>query len=66
VGIIAGLWEPATLRAEFDAEWALWERSLAPFVPSAELARAKAADLAAIETGERLVFMPTFYAFVEV
>jgi SAM-dependent methyltransferase len=66
VGIIAGLWDPATLRAEFDAEWALWERSLAPFVPSAELARAKAVDLAAIETGERLVFMPVFYAFVEV
>jgi SAM-dependent methyltransferase len=66
VGIIAGLWDPGTLRAEFDAEWALWERSLAPFVPSAELARVKAADLAAIETGVRLVFMPIFYAFVEV
>jgi SAM-dependent methyltransferase len=66
VGIIAGLWDPAILRAEFDGEWALWEPSLAPFVPSTELARAKAADLAAIETGERLVFMPTFYAFVEV
>ena len=66
VGIIAGLWDPATLRAEFDAEWALWERSLAPIVSPAELARVKAADLAAIEAGERLVFMPTFYAFVEV
>ena len=66
VGIITGLWDPATLRGEFDAEWALWERSLAPFVSPAELARVKAADLAAIKTGERLVFMPTFYAFVEV
>jgi SAM-dependent methyltransferase len=66
VGIIAGLWDPATLRAEFDAEWALWEASLAPFVPATEVARAQAADLTAIETGERLVFMPVFYAFVEI
>ena len=51
VGLIPGLWDPATLRAEFDAEWALWERSLAGLVPADELARVKAADRAAIEAG---------------
>ena len=64
VGLMTGLWDRATLRAQFDAEWALWERSLAAFVSADELARVKAADLMAIEAGERLVFMPVFYALV--
>jgi len=66
VGLISGLWDLGTLRAQFDAEWSLWERSLSGLVPPEELARVKAADLAAIETGERLVFMPVFYALVKV
>jgi SAM-dependent methyltransferase len=64
VGVIPGLWDLPTLRAEFDREWALWERSLAGVIPPDELARVRSADLAAVESGERLVFMPVFYAFV--
>jgi SAM-dependent methyltransferase len=66
VGVIPGLWDLPTLGAEFDAEWALWERTLADLVPCDELARVRAADLAAIEGGERLVFVPVFYALVRV
>jgi SAM-dependent methyltransferase len=66
VGVIHGLWDLGTLRAEFDAEWALWEQTLASIVPPAELARLRAADLAAIEAGERLVFVPVFYALARV
>ena len=66
LGIIPGLWDLATLQAEFDAEWTLWERTLRGRVPDHELARVKAADLAAIESGERLAFMPVFYALVRV
>ncbi len=66
LGLMPGLWDLATLRAEFDAEWSLWERSLAGLVPPDELAQVKAADLAAIETGERMAFMPVFYALVRV
>jgi len=66
IGLLPGLWPPARLRAEFEAEWRLWERTLAGQVPPGELERAKAADLAAIETGERLVFVPVFYALVRV
>jgi SAM-dependent methyltransferase len=66
MGVIPGLWDLSTLRAEFDAEWALWERSLAGIVPADELAIVKAADLGAVEAGERLVFMPVFYALVRV
>ena len=66
LGLVPGLWDLATLRTQFDAEWSLWERSLAELVPPTELARVKAADLAAIQAGERLVFMPVFYALVKV
>ncbi len=66
IGLIPGLWDLSTLRTQFEAEWALWERSLADFVPADELAGVKAADLAAIEAGERLVFMPVFYALTRV
>ncbi|HSJ52213.1 MAG TPA: methyltransferase domain-containing protein [Anaerolineae bacterium] len=64
VGLIPGLWDIARLRAEFEGEWSLWERTLADLVPPAELVRAKSRDLEAIERGERLVFVPVFYAFV--
>jgi SAM-dependent methyltransferase len=66
MGVIPGLWDLNTLRAEFDAEWALWERSLDGLVAPEEMARLKAADLAAIEAGARLAFMPVFYALVRV
>jgi SAM-dependent methyltransferase len=66
VGVIPGLWDPPTLRAEFDAEWGLWERSLTDIASPGELARVRAADRMAIESGERLVFMPVFYALVRV
>jgi SAM-dependent methyltransferase len=66
VGVIPGLWDLATLRAQFDDEWALWERSLAGLVPAGELADLQEADLTAIESGERMVFMPVFYALVRV
>lgn len=66
VGVMPGLWDLGTLRAQFEAEWRLWERSLAGLVPAAELADVKAKDLAAIESGERMVFMPVFYALVRI
>ncbi len=66
VGLFPGLWDLATLRAEFEAEWALWERSLAGTVPPDELKRCRDTDLAAMESGTRLAFMPVFYALVRV
>ena len=66
IGVIAGLWNLDTLRTEIDHEWALWARSLSGLVPPAELARVEAADRAAVESGERLVFMPVFFASVRV
>ena len=66
IGLIPGLWDPATLRTEFEAEWALWSRSLAGLVAAEELARVKALDWQAIEAGQRLAFVPVFYALVRV
>jgi len=66
VGIIPGLWDLAALRREYEGEWALWQRSLEGQVSPGELARAKAAGRAAIESGERLVFVPMFFALVRV
>lgn len=66
VGIIPGIWDLETARAQFDAEWALWARSVDAFVPARELAEARAVDQAAIESGSRLTFMPIFYALVRV
>jgi SAM-dependent methyltransferase len=64
IGVIPGLWDLDSLRAEIDHEWALWTRSLSGLVPPVELARVEAADRAAVESGERLVFMPVFFALV--
>lgn len=66
VGLVPGLWDPSAMRREFEAEWGLWQRTLHGQVPAEELARAKAAGRAAIEAGERLVFVPVFYALVRV
>jgi SAM-dependent methyltransferase len=65
-GVMSGLWDAPLLRAEFDAEWNLWERSLAALVAPDDLASVKAADLVAIEQGERLAYLPVFYALVRV
>jgi len=66
VGLIPGLWDATTLRAEFEAEWSLWQRSLQGVVAADELARLKALDWQAIVSGERLAFVPVFYALVRV
>jgi SAM-dependent methyltransferase len=62
VGVIPSLWDDEALRAEFEAEWALMERTLAGTVSEDELQRYKQVDWRAIEDGQRLIFMPIFYA----
>jgi SAM-dependent methyltransferase len=62
VGVIPSLWDDEALRAEFEAEWALMERTLAGMVSEDELGRSKQIDWQAIEDGQRLIFMPIFYA----
>jgi len=62
VGVIPSLWDDEALRAEFEAEWGLMERTLAGMVDEDELQRYKRIDWQAIEDGQRLIFVPIFYA----
>ncbi len=62
VGVIPSLWDEEALRAEFEAEWALMERTLVGMVSEDELCRYKRMDWQAIEDGQRLIFVPIFYA----
>ncbi len=61
VGVIPSLWDDEALRAEFEAEWALMERTLAGIMSEDELRCYKRMDWQAIEDGRRLVFVPVFY-----
>jgi SAM-dependent methyltransferase len=62
MGVIPSLWDDEALRAEFGAEWALMEDTLAGIVSEEELQRYKQVDWQAIEDGQRLIFVPIFYA----
>ena len=62
VGVIPSLWDDEALRAEFEAEWALMERTLAERVSEDELRYYRQVDWQAIEDGQRLIFVPIFYA----
>jgi SAM-dependent methyltransferase len=62
MGVIPSLWDNETLRAEFEGEWALMERTLVGIVSEDALRRYKRADWQAIEEGQRLIFVPIFYA----
>jgi len=62
VGVIPSLWDDEALRTEFEAEWALMERTLAGLVSEDELRHYKRTEWQAIEDGRRLIFVPLFYA----
>ena len=63
VGVMAGRWElPASPGAGFEAEWAMRERDLTGFLSAEELCHLRSTDRRALETGRRILFVPTFYA----
>jgi SAM-dependent methyltransferase len=62
VGVIPSLWDREALRAEFEAEWALMERTLAGMVSEDEVRHYRQVDWQAIEDSQRLIFVPIFYA----
>ena len=61
VGVIPSLWDEEALQAEFEAEWALMERTLRGKVSEDELRHYRQIDWQAIEDGQRLIFVPIFY-----
>jgi SAM-dependent methyltransferase len=63
VGVMAGRWDiPASPGGGFEAEWAMRERDLAGLIPPEELRRLRSVDRQALATGQRVLFVPTFYA----
>jgi SAM-dependent methyltransferase len=63
VGVMAGRWElPASPDDGFEAEWAMRERDLAGLIPPGELRRLRSMDRQALADGQRVLFVPTFYA----
>lgn len=66
VTLISAPWEPASLREAFEGEWGLLERTVAEFVSREEMERVRGADLAALDSGARFVFLPVFCAAAQV
>jgi ubiquinone/menaquinone biosynthesis C-methylase UbiE len=62
-GIIAGGWSGAPAPDERSLEWAVIESDLAGQVPDQDILKIKKQDDAAWDAGERVLFVPTFYAW---
>jgi ubiquinone/menaquinone biosynthesis C-methylase UbiE len=63
VGVMASVWDIASMRAQFAPEWAMLWHDVSHRVDAATFEAARSRAQAAIEAGTRLVFMPTFYAY---
>jgi hypothetical protein len=62
IGVIASLWNQEQMTVELDEEWQLIERSIGDESEVETLERYKNLEKQALQTGERLMFMPIFYA----
>ena len=62
VGVLGSQWQGAPSQAELQLEWTVLENDLGDYIDSNELERLQAIDAQAWERGERVLFVPTFYA----
>jgi hypothetical protein len=65
-GVVSGQWREPPTQAELDQEWAVLESDLHGILTGQELARLRQIDREAWQSGERLLFVPTFYAIGQV
>jgi ubiquinone/menaquinone biosynthesis C-methylase UbiE len=63
IGVMASVWDLGSIRAEFEAEWAMLWQDVGGTVDAQTFQAARARARAAVDAGTRLVFMPTFYAY---
>lgn len=61
-GVIGGEWSPRELADGWEQEWAALESDLAGQIPPEKLDELRRIDAAAWAHGERILFVPTFYA----
>lgn len=65
-GILGAEWQPNRNPAQREMEWRVLEADLTGTVPADDLDRLRAADEAAWQDGERVLFVPTFFALAQV
>ncbi|NPV75950.1 MAG: methyltransferase domain-containing protein [Anaerolineae bacterium] len=63
VGLIGGEWGRSLDNDAWETEWAVLEADLAGMIPQDELVTLRRIDAAAWQKGERILFVPTFYAY---
>lgn len=61
-GVLGGEWQHPAPAGETELEWEVLAADLARKVPSADLQKLKDLDQNAWKTGQRVLFVPTFYA----
>jgi ubiquinone/menaquinone biosynthesis C-methylase UbiE len=63
VGVLGGQWAKPPSKEELISEWKILENDLQGMFPQARLADLKNQDQQAWQSGERILFVPTFFAF---
>ena len=61
-GVMGGEWSARSIEDDWNLEWAALETDLAGSVPPERLAELRRIDVAAWQRGDRILFVPTFYA----
>lgn len=62
-GVLGAQWSQAASREDLEMEWQVLRNDLAEAVPREELEALEQLDRQAVQTGERVLFVPTFYAW---
>jgi SAM-dependent methyltransferase len=62
-GVLGGEWQGQATRQVGSSEWAVLADDLQDLLPEPELSRLQQIDLAARQSGERILFVPTFYGW---
>lgn len=65
-GVLGGQWSAGFSSVDHELEWQVMEQDLSGIVPSQELSRLREIDRSAWMNGERVLFVPTFYALGQV
>jgi len=61
-GVIPSIWDDRQLREEFEAEWDFISETLTNVADEAQLRKYRQRAWRALQQGERLIFMPNFWA----
>jgi SAM-dependent methyltransferase len=62
-GVLGGQWKVPALPGDWQIEWQVVQSDLQDIIPGRQLDALKIADTQAWQSGERILFVPTFYAW---